>query len=70
MKDERTIIQGEISLVDAETLQPVISLNFGYIDRPSQLEKIRQVLAENNPDYVFLGHYSEKLNPSYSPLNP
>lgn len=70
MNDKRTIIQGEIALVDAVTLQPVMSLNFGYVDRPSQLEKIRQTLAENNPDYVFLGKYSEKLNPNYSPLNP
>lgn len=65
---KKTILKCTLNLVNPETLVTECSLSLGIIERPQHGEKIRVLLAENNPDYLVLASYEEILNPNYSPL--
>lgn len=67
-KVKKTILKCTLNLVNPETLVTDCSLSLGIIERPQHGEKIRVLLAENNPDYLVLASYEEILNPNYSPL--
>lgn len=67
-KVKTTILKCTLNLVNPETLVIECSLSLGIIERPQHGEKIRVLLAENNPDYLVLASYEEFLNPNYSPL--
>ena len=65
---KKTILKCTLNLVNPETLVIECSLSLGIIERPQHGEKIRVLLAENNPEYLVLASYEELLNPSYSSL--
>lgn len=63
-----TLLYGSLEIVSRETLQSLYTLNLGELRRPSQLESLRAILADNNPDYIILASFEEVINPAYSPL--
>lgn len=60
--DEKRFIKVICKVLIKATLQPVCELSFGFVQRPSQFEKIRASLVENNPKYVFLAKYEERIS--------
>lgn len=64
MKKEETILKsvGTIKVYDRRTLELKLSLNLGVIEKPSQLEKIRSLLAENNAGLLFASLFSESID--------
>ena len=56
-----TII-GVIKVYDRRTLELKLSLNLGVIEKPSQLEKIRSLLAENNAGLLFASLFCECID--------
>lgn len=64
MKEKETILKstGSIQVYDRRTLELKLSLNLGIIEKPSQLEKIRSLLAENNADLLFASSFSECID--------
>lgn len=67
-KVKKIILKCTLNLVNPETLVTECSLSLGIIERSQHGEKIRGLLAENNPEYLVLANYEELLNPIYSPL--
>lgn len=61
MKEKKTILKstGAIKVYDRRTLELKLSLGLGIIEKPSQLEKIRSLLAENNAGLLFASSFSE-----------
>lgn len=59
--DEKRLIKVTCSVLTKATLQPVCELSFGSVQRPSQFEKLRASLVENNPKFVFLAKYEEEF---------
>lgn len=45
-------------------LTKVISLNLGFVEKVSQVEKIRKTISENNPHLIVLASYNEMLTAS------
>lgn len=64
MKEKETILKstGSIKVYDRRTLELKLSLNLGIIEKPSQLEKIRSLLAENNAGLLFASSFSECID--------
>lgn len=60
MKEKR-LITVTCNIFTKATLQPVCELSFGFFQRPSQFEKLRASLVENNPKFVFLAKYEEEF---------
>lgn len=63
-----TKLYGSLEIVSRETLEPLFIINVGELRTPSQLEKMRIKLADNNPHFIVLASFKEIVNPSYSPL--
>lgn len=42
-------------------LSKVISLNLGFVEKVSQVEKIRKIISDNNPNLIVLVSYNEML---------
>nr|DAO61443.1 MAG TPA: hypothetical protein [Microviridae sp.] len=59
--DEKRFIKVTCKVLTKATLQPVCELSFGSVQRPSQFEKLRASLVENNPKFVFLAKYEEEF---------
>lgn len=66
--NKSTLLYGSLDIVSRETLEPLFTLNVGELRNSSQLEKMRVVLADNNPHFIILASFNEIVNPSYSPL--
>lgn len=66
--DEKRLITVTCKVLIKATLQPVCELNFGSVQRPSQFEKLRACLVENNPKFVFLAKYEEQF-PNLFPVD-
>lgn len=45
-------------------LTKVISLNLGFVEKVSQVEKIRKTISDNNPNLIVLATYNEMLTAS------
>lgn len=45
-------------------LTKVISLNLGFVEKVSQVEKIRKTISDNNPNLIVLASYNEMLTAS------
>lgn len=45
-------------------LSKVISLNLGFVEKVSQVEKIRKTISDNNPNLIVLASYNEMLTAS------
>lgn len=45
-------------------LTKVISLNLGFVEKVSQVEKIRKTISDNNPNLIVLASYNEILTAS------
>lgn len=60
--NEKRFIKVTCKVLTKATLQPVCELSFGFFQRPSQFEKLRVSLVENNPRFVFLAKYEEDLS--------
>lgn len=45
-------------------LTKVISLNLGFVEKVSQVEKIRKIISDNNPNLIVLASYNEMLTAS------
>lgn len=63
-----TLLYGSLDIVSRETLEPLFTLDVGKLRNPSQLEKLRVILANNNPHFIILASFKEIVNPAYSPL--
>jgi hypothetical protein len=63
-----TLIYGSLNIVSRETLEPLFTLDVGELRNPSQLERMRVLLADNNPHFIILASFKEIVNPAYSPL--
>jgi len=59
--EEKRLITVTCKILTKVTLQPICELNFGSVQRPSQFEKLRASLVENNPKFVFLAKYEEEF---------
>lgn len=59
--DEKRFIKVTCKVLTKTTLQPVCELSFGSVQRPSQFEKLRASLVENNSKFVFLAKYEEEF---------
>nr|DAH63220.1 MAG TPA: hypothetical protein [Bacteriophage sp.] len=57
-----------LQFVHRETIACEFQVNLGEIERPSQVEKLRKSIQENNPEYIVLVDFKQEINPSYSPL--
>lgn len=57
--DEKRLIRVTCKVLSKATLQPICELSFGSVQRPSQFEKLRASLVENNSKFVFLAKYEE-----------
>ncbi len=66
--DEKRFIKVTCKVLTKTTLQPVCELSFGSVQRPSQFEKLRASLVENNPKFVFLAKYEEEF-PNLFPVD-
>ena len=66
--DEKRFIKVTCKVLTKATLQPVCELSFGSVQRPSQFEKLRASLVENNPKFVFLAKYEEEF-PNLFPVD-
>lgn len=64
MKEKETILKsiGAIKIYDRRTLELKLSLDLGVIEKPSQLEKIRSLLAENNAGLFFASSFSQCID--------
>ena len=64
MKEKETPLKsiGVIKVCDRRTLELKLSLNLGVIEKPSQLEKIRSLLAENNAGLLFASSFSDCID--------
>lgn len=67
MKEKR-LITVTCKILTKVTLQPICELNFGSVQCPSQFEKLRASLVENNPKFVFLAKYEEEF-PNLFPVD-
>lgn len=61
MKDTDIKLECSLEVVNRSSLTPVITLKFGSFGSIRKMETIRQLLVENNPDYIFLSHYEERF---------
>lgn len=54
MKEKEAILKskGAIYIYDRRTLELKLFLNLGVIEKPSQLEKIRSLIADNNAEFL------------------
>lgn len=45
-------------------LTKVVSLNLGFVEKVSQVEKIRKIISDNNPNLIVLAFYNEMFTAS------
>lgn len=61
---EETAIKASLDIYLRIGLAKVISLNLGFIEKVSQVEKIRKTISDNNPNLIVLVSYNEMLTAS------
>lgn len=69
MEEKKTYLHASIQLVYADSLLPYANIDLGVVERVSQAEKLRSLIAENNKQYLVLLDINEIVNSNYSPLN-
>ena len=63
-KNKETAIKAFLDIYLRVGLSKVISLNLGFVEKISQVEKIRKTISENNPNLIVLASYNEMLTSS------
>lgn len=61
---KETAIKASLDIYLRVGLTKVISLNLGFVDKVSQVEKIRKTISDNNPNLIVLASYNEMLTAS------
>ena len=61
---KETAIKASLDLYLRIGLSKVISLNLGFVEKVSQVEKIRKTISDNNPNLIVLASYNEMLTAS------
>lgn len=62
--NKETAIQASLDIYLRADLIKVISFNLGFVEKVSQVEKIRKIISENNPHLIVLASYNEMLTAS------
>lgn len=65
---EKMIKKASLQFVNSQTLIIECTLSLGVVEKLSPVEKLRQTLQKENPEFIVLAFYEEVLNPDYSPL--
>lgn len=61
---KETAIKASLDIYLRVGLTKVISLNLGFVEKVSQVEKIRKTISDNNPNLIVLASYNEMLTAS------
>lgn len=61
---KETAIKASLDIYQRVGLAKVISLNLGFVEKVSQVEKIRKTISDNNPHLIVLASYNEMLTAS------
>ena len=61
---KETAIKASLDIYLRVGLSKVISLNLGFLEKVSQVEKIRKTISDNNPNLIVLTSYNEMLTAS------
>lgn len=61
---EQTAIKASLDIYLRVGLTKVISLNLGFVEKVSQVEKIRKTISDNNPNLILLASYNELFTAS------
>lgn len=61
---KETAIKASLDIHLRVGLSKVISLNLGFVEKVSQVEKIRRTISDNNPNLIVLASYNEMLTAS------
>ena len=61
---KETAIKASLDIHLRVGLTKVISLNLGFVEKVSQVEKIRKTISDNNPNLIVLASYNEMLTAS------
>lgn len=61
---KETAIKAYLDIYLRVGLTKVISLNLGFVEKVSQVEKIRKTISDNNPNLIVLASYNEMLTAS------
>lgn len=61
---KETAIKASLDINLRVGLTKVISLNLGFVEKVSQVEKIRKTISDNNPNLIVLASYNEMLTAS------
>lgn len=69
MNEKKTYLCASLQLIWADSLKPYCHFDLGVVERVSQAEKLRSLIAENNEQYLVLLDIVEKVNSNYSPLD-
>lgn len=65
METEKEIaIKASLDIYLRIGLTKVISLNLGFVEKVSQVEKIRKTISDNNPNLIVLASYNEMFTAS------
>lgn len=62
--EKETVIKASLDIHLRVGLAKVISLNLGFVEKVSQVEKIRKTISENNPQLIVLASYNETFTSS------
>lgn len=58
---KETAIKASLDIYLRVGLSKVISLNLGFVEKVSQVEKIRKIISDNNSNLIVLASYNEML---------
>lgn len=61
---KETAIKASLDIYLRVGLSKVISLNLGFVEKMSQVEKIRKTISDNNPNLIVLVSYDEMFTAS------
>lgn len=61
---KETAIKASLDIYLRVGLTKVIFIDLGFVEKVSQVEKIRKLISDNNPNLIVLASYNEMLTAS------